>query len=74
LGIRVTVPEEFVGASMGELSARRGYVTSIDVQSGDVSIRATLPASEYNALVEAIAAMTQRRGRIKREPPTESSK
>jgi translation elongation factor EF-G len=39
LAIRMTVPEEFAGAVMGELQSRRGYTTAMDVQSGVVIIQ-----------------------------------
>jgi hypothetical protein len=39
LVIRMTVPEEFAGWSMGELSAHRGWIKGIDVQHGIAVIR-----------------------------------
>lgn len=64
VAICITVPEEFAGLSMGELQFRRGGVTGMDAQSGVVLIRASLPASEYEGLENAIAAGTQHRGRV----------
>jgi hypothetical protein len=40
LAIDIVVPEEFAGMSMGEVRSRGGSVTSMDVQSGTVVIRA----------------------------------
>ena len=65
--IRVIVPEEFAGLSMGELQSRRGCVTGLDVQSGVVFIRGSLPSSEYAAFHTAITVSTQHRGRVEHE-------
>jgi translation elongation factor EF-G len=67
LGIRMTVPEEFAGASMGEFQSRGGYITDMDVQSGMVMVRGSLPAGEFQAFRDAIALATQQRGRVERE-------
>ena len=67
--IRITVPEEFMGSSMGELNGRGGLVMTIDCESSSVVIRASLPASEYEALSIAISSATLRRGKVEREPP-----
>jgi len=68
LSIHIIVPEEFAGMSMAELNSRRGFITGMDVQTGSVLIRATLPASEYGGLEKAIGAGTQHRGRIEHAP------
>jgi translation elongation factor EF-G len=65
--IRMTVPEEFAGWSMGELNSRRGCIIGMDVQHGNVVIRGSVPTTEYQALADAIAVATKRLGRIERE-------
>jgi translation elongation factor EF-G len=49
IAVYIIVPEEFLGVSMGELELRRGRVNGMDVESRSVLIRASLPASEYDA-------------------------
>ena len=64
LNVLVTVPEEFVGLSIQELNAREGRIVGLESRGENVSINATLPASLYSALVEAIIAGTDGRGQI----------
>ncbi len=64
VSIRITVPEEFVGASQQELVARRGLITGMEAKGQSLVIHASLPVGEYDGLVEAIAAGTQGRGKI----------
>lgn len=64
----IIVPEEFAGVSMSELNSRRGCVTGIDIETGSVSIRASLPKSEYSGLEKAITEGTQHRGRVEHAP------
>lgn len=67
VSIRMTVPEELAGASMGEFQSRRGSITAMDVRSGVVIIRGAIPASEFRAFQHTIASATQQRGRVDRE-------
>jgi translation elongation factor EF-G len=60
----VTTPEEFAGSSLHELTALGASIGGIEADDGSVSIKATLPTSHYNALVEATTAWTQGRGRV----------
>jgi translation elongation factor EF-G len=66
--IQIIVPEEFAGVSMSELQSRRGCITGMDIKSGSVLIRASLPASEYEGLEKAIDEGTQHRGRVEHAP------
>lgn len=68
LAVRIIVPEEFAGWSMQEFSARRGIITNMEVEQGNSVIRGMLPTSEYLALVDVIATMIPRLGRIERMP------
>jgi translation elongation factor EF-G len=64
INIQLVVPEEFAGISMSELQSRGGLVTDMEVQDGNVSVRASLPSSEYGELRKAIFAATGGRGRV----------
>jgi elongation factor G len=69
VGISITVPEEFAGFAMGELNARKGRVTGMDVRGGIVTIGASLPASECDGLSEEVASATLGRGKVERDAP-----
>jgi translation elongation factor EF-G len=54
IAVTVTVPEEFLGFSVGALAARQGYLSGIYNQHGQAVIEASLPASQFEALQKAI--------------------
>jgi elongation factor G len=64
LAIRISVPEEFLGASIGEINSRRGYVRGIEVESGTYVILANLPIAEYGALAHELAFATRQRAKL----------
>ncbi len=68
-GIIVTVHEEFAGFAIGELNARKGRVTGMEVRGDIVRIDATLPASEFDSLSKEVASATHRRGKVERDAP-----
>lgn len=68
IAVHLIVPEEFAGMSMSELQSRRGRVSAMDVNSGRVLIRASLPISEYDGLEKAIDQGTHHRGRVEHAP------
>jgi translation elongation factor EF-G len=66
LAIAITIPEEFVGFAMGELSSRSGVVTGMKIVSRTVVIYASLRASENHGLEQSIAETTRQRGKVVR--------
>jgi translation elongation factor EF-G len=64
--IQIIVPEEFIGVALHELITRQGLITAMEAEDQHMVIRASLPAREYDRLVEAIVANTDR-GRVERE-------
>src|SRR5204862_6334454 len=44
--VEITVPEEFVGAIMGDLSSRRGRIQGMDNKGGKTNVKAEVPMSE----------------------------
>jgi translation elongation factor EF-G len=64
--VRVIVAEEFLGAAIGELNARRGYITAIGHRSEGTEVLARLLESEYEDLVAWVAAGTLGRARVER--------
>ncbi|MGB8768302.1 MAG: hypothetical protein WCC92_01700 [Candidatus Korobacteraceae bacterium] len=62
--ILIEVPEEFTGVAHHHVLARQGLITAIEAKGQRVVIRASVPAGEYDGLVEAIVADTQGRSRM----------
>ena len=60
----VTIPEEFTGISHHQLIAHGGLIADMTTHDQSVTVYASLPASNYRALVEAIMMNAQGRGTI----------
>lgn len=60
--IEVRVPEEYLGAVMGDLSGRRGKVQGMDSQGKLQIVRAEVPLAELYKYSSALRSMTQGRG------------
>lgn len=59
----VTVPEEFVGAVMGDLSARRGHILGVDIDGHFQVVRAQVPQKELYHYSTTVRSLTGGRGR-----------
>ena len=57
----VTMPEEFMGDVMGDLSARRGQIQGMDSRGGGQVIRAMVPLSEMFGYATTVRSKTQGR-------------
>jgi elongation factor G len=60
--VTATVPEDFVGAVLGDLSARRGRVSGSTARAGTVVITATVPLAELFGYATRLRSRTQGRG------------
>lgn len=61
--VEVTVPEEYLGDIVGQLSARRGEIQGMDMRPGGVqAIRAMLPLSEMFGYATELRSATKGRG------------
>ena len=60
--ITVTVPEEFMGDVMGDLSAKRGRVQGMDAEGHSQVIRAEIPLAELDRYSTTLRSMTQGKG------------
>ncbi|MBR6444213.1 MAG: elongation factor G [Firmicutes bacterium] len=60
--IEVTVPEEYMGDVIGDISARRGKIEGSDMNSGAVAIRGFVPLSEMFGYATDLRSKTQGRG------------
>jgi len=62
MALNVTVPEEYLGAVIGDLNARRGKVGSMLQRGGRQVVDAEVPLSELFGYVGDLRSLTQGRG------------
>ena len=60
--VQVFTPEEFVGDVIGDLNARRGKITEMDIKGNFRVINALVPLAEMFGYATALRSMTQGRG------------
>lgn len=60
--VEVTVPEEYMGDVIGDISSRRGRIEGSDMNAGAVAIRAFVPLSEMFGYATDLRSKTQGRG------------
>ena len=61
--VEVTVPEEYLGEVLGQLSARRADIQGIEARPGNVrAVRAMVPLSEMFGYATSLRSATQGRG------------
>src|SRR5512135_1052466 len=60
--IEVTVPEEYMGDVMGDISGRRGKILGMDSEGHFQKIKALVPMSELHKYSTILRSMTQGRG------------
>ena len=65
--VEVTVPEEFLGAVVGDLNSRRGEVSDVDSQGDLRIVRSVVPIAEMFAYSSALRGATQGRGQYSME-------
>jgi elongation factor G len=66
--VSVTVPEEYMGDVIGDLSARRGSILGMEARSGAQQIDAYVPLSEMFGYATDLRSRTQGRGQYSMEP------
>jgi len=59
--VEVVVPEEYLGAVVGDLNGRRGRIVSIDARAGSQIIRAVVPLAQMFGYATDLRSMTQGR-------------
>jgi elongation factor G len=60
--VEVTIPEEYLGDIMGQLTARRGRVEGMDARGNAQVVRSMVPLSEMFGYATALRSSTQGRG------------
>jgi len=66
--VEVTVPEEFMGDVIGDLSSKRAQIHGSDHHGNSVIINALVPLAEMSGYVTTLRSMTQGRGSAYMEP------
>lgn len=65
--VAVTVPEEHVGAILGDLSSRRGHIVGVEADGHFQSIRARVPQKDLYHYSTVVRSLTSGRGRHSEE-------
>ncbi|MCL4541850.1 MAG: elongation factor G, partial [Chloroflexi bacterium] len=60
--VEVFTPDEFLGAAIGDLTARRGHLEGVEVRGGIQNVHAIVPLAEMFGYVNQLRSMTQGRG------------
>ena len=60
--VEVTVPEEYMGDVIGDISSRRGRIAGSDMNNGAVAVRGYVPLSEMFGYATDLRSKTQGRG------------
>ena len=60
--IEVTVPEEYMGDVIGDISSRRGRIEGTDIRLGSVAVRGFVPLAEMFGYATDLRSRTQGRG------------
>jgi len=66
--VTVTVPDDAVGAVLGDLAARRGQVAGSTVRAGTAVVTATVPLAELFGYATRLRSRTQGRGTFTARP------
>jgi elongation factor G len=65
--VEVTVPDDYLGAVVGDLNSRRGEVSEVDSQGDLRIVRSMVPIAEMFAYSSALRGATQGRGQYSME-------
>ena len=66
--VEVTVPEDYMGDIIGDISSRRGRIEGSDMRNGTVAVRGFVPLSEMFGYATDLRSKTQGRGAYVMEP------
>ena len=66
--VEVTVPENYMGDVIGDISSRRGRIEGSDIDMGAAAIRGFVPLSEMFGYATDLRSGTQGRGQYTMEP------
>ena len=66
--LEVTIPEDFMGVAIGDISSKRGKILGTEKRSKSVVIKAYVPLSELSGYATIIRSLTEGRGFFYMEP------
>ena len=66
--VSVTVPDDYTGTVIGDLSSRRGQIQGQEARTGTVQVDALVPLSEMFGYTSDLRSNTQGRGQYSMEP------
>ena len=66
--VSVTVPDEYMGTVIGDITARRGNILGQITRTGAVQVDANVPLSEMFGYATDLRSKTQGRGNYSMEP------
>ena len=66
--VSVTIPDDYMGAVVGDLNSRRGAIESMEPVSGGQQVNANVPLGEMFGYATALRSSTQGRGVYAMEP------
>lgn len=66
--LEVTIPEDFMGVSIGDISSKRGKILGTEKRSRAVVIKAYVPLAELSGYATTIRSLTEGRGFFYMEP------
>ena len=66
--VSVTIPDDYMGAVVGDLNSRRGAIESMEPVAGGQQVNANVPLGEMFGYATALRSSTQGRGVYAMEP------
>lgn len=68
MALAINVPEDDVGAVIGDITSRRGCVIEVDTENVRATVRARVPLAEMFGYANALRSLTRGRGEFTAEP------
>ncbi len=66
--VNVIVPDDYMGAVIGDISSRRGNIEGQEIENGTARVRAFVPLSQMFGYATDLRSFTQGRGQYTMEP------
>jgi elongation factor G len=65
--LEVKIPDEYMGAIMGDISSRRGQIQGVDADGHFQMVRAHIPLAEIQKYATILRSMTSGRGTFRKK-------
>jgi len=60
--LEVTVPDQFMGVTIGDISSKRGKILGTETKGSSVIVRAYAPLAQLSGYVTILRSLTEGRG------------